>query len=418
MLPPKSQLNWPKRFRFLVLVILFLASAGASARPQQSTKPLSKNQVRELVKAGMDSGELAQKVKQLGIDFDLTDDYIQELRNDGAKDVLISALRAARPKALTRDQVLQLVAGHVPSQRAAALVEQHGIDFVPDEDYLETLRVAGAEDVLLDALRTAGKAVTTQVDIETSPHAEVYLDDQLAGKVGDDGRFAAKLKPGAHSLRVTLTGKKDYQQSLSLVAGQESRVNATLADIEKSASPGSLVLLVEDTPRCGMCRAGGVTSWMSDFSSQLPQGVWVAVVTFNMRTQIILDFTLDTKTVPQALARLQGSSFQESNLFDALAFTADRIKTIRGKKSILVIATGLDTFSKLAYDSTLDHLQQAGVPVFGVELRDSSIVTTPGENVLRRIARTTGGKVWIAQSENMMPDLHEVVAALGNGPQQ
>jgi len=61
------------RFSFLVL-LLILAIPGATARPQESSKPLTMNQVMDLVKAGMDSGELAQKVKHIGIDFDLTED--------------------------------------------------------------------------------------------------------------------------------------------------------------------------------------------------------------------------------------------------------------------------------------------------------------------------------------------------------
>ena len=318
---------------------------------------------------------------------------------------------------LTREQVLKLVAAHLSSQRAVALVEQRGIDFVPDADYLETLHVAGADESLLAALRAQGKAIAAQVEIETSPHAAVYLDGQLAGQAGDDGRFAVKSKPGAHSLRVRLAGKEDYQQSLTLVAGQNTRIDATLADVQKLASSGSLVFLVEDTPRCAMCRDAGVASWVNQFSSQLPQGDWVAVVGFNMRAQIIADFTHDTKTVGAAMARLQGSDIQESNLFDALGDTADRIKSLGGKKSILVIAAGSDTFSKLTYDQAVDRLRRAGITVFGVEPRGSSFVGS-GRNMLRLVAHATGGKVWSAQSDNMMPDIREVVTSIGNGPQQ
>lgn len=226
------------KLRFLFSVILFLSIAGQPARTQQATKPLTKNQVMELVKAGMDSAELAEKVKQAGIDFDLTDDYLQDLRKAGAQDVLIQALRAARPKPLTREQVLQLVVGGVPSERASMLVKQRGIDFVPDQDYLETLRVAGAEEVLLAALRTAGEALTAELEIETSPNAEVFLDGQLAGRASADGRFAVKSKPGIHALKVSLAGNKDFQQNVTLIAGQVNKVAATLAEL--GPMPGTI----------------------------------------------------------------------------------------------------------------------------------------------------------------------------------
>ena len=41
------------------------------------------------------------------------------------------------------------------------LVKHHGIDFVADERYLQTLRVAGGDDALIAALREASAAVTT-----------------------------------------------------------------------------------------------------------------------------------------------------------------------------------------------------------------------------------------------------------------
>jgi hypothetical protein len=49
----------------------------------------------ELVKAGMDSAMLADKVKKLGLVFDLADDFLQSLRDGGAQETLIKALRAA-----------------------------------------------------------------------------------------------------------------------------------------------------------------------------------------------------------------------------------------------------------------------------------------------------------------------------------
>jgi len=79
----------------------------------------------DLVKAGMESEELAKTVQERGINFDLSDDYVQALRQAGAQDVLIKALRSVKPKPMTREQVLQLVVGGVPSQRAAALEHFH-----------------------------------------------------------------------------------------------------------------------------------------------------------------------------------------------------------------------------------------------------------------------------------------------------
>jgi len=216
----------------VVLWVLVFAIAGLAQAPPGAQKPLGKNQIIALVKAGMDSEELAKTVQERGIDFELSDDYLQALRQAGAQDVLIKALRTVKPKPLGQEQVLQLVAGGVPSQRAATLVKQRGIDFMPDEEYLGTLRVAGAEEGLLAALRAAGEAATAAMVVATSPNAEVYLDGELKGRANAQGELAMKAKLGAHTLRVSLAGMKDFERKVTVVAGQVIRIGAALAGLD------------------------------------------------------------------------------------------------------------------------------------------------------------------------------------------
>lgn len=145
------------KVRFLLLILL-LAVVAPVALCQQPQQPLTKGQVMDLVKFGMNGADLAEKIKNLGIDFEPTDDYLQVLRNAGVQDAVIQALRAARPKPLTREQVGKLVAGGVPNERAATLVKQRGIDFLADDEYLRTLRLSGADDTLITAVREASAA--------------------------------------------------------------------------------------------------------------------------------------------------------------------------------------------------------------------------------------------------------------------
>jgi formylglycine-generating enzyme required for sulfatase activity len=223
------------KLKFFVVLTVFLAVVAQPARLQQAQKPLTKEQVIGLAKAGMETPELVKLIHEHGIDFDLTDDYLQALRQAGAQEPVIQALHAARPKPLTKEQVLELLAGHVPSERAAALVRQHGIDFLPDEQYFEMLRLAGADDTLIAAVRAAGEAVTAQLEIETSPNAEVYLDGQLVGQANAQGELTIKSKLGTHALKVSLAGKKDFQQSVTLASAEARKIEARLVDL-----PGSI----------------------------------------------------------------------------------------------------------------------------------------------------------------------------------
>jgi len=243
----------------LLILIMFLAVIAQPAGPQQGNGPLGKDQVMDLLKAGMETPELVKLIHEHGIDFDLSDDYLEALRQAGAQDAVIQALRAARPKPLTKEQVLQLVAGHVPSQRAATLVKQHGINFLPDERYLATLRLAGADDTLIAAVREASKTLTAELVVTTSPNAEVYLDGELQGRANAQGELALKAKLGTHALKVTLAGKKDFEQSVTLASVQAAKIEARLVDapgsIRVQTLAGALVTL--DTASRGRTDASG-----------------------------------------------------------------------------------------------------------------------------------------------------------------
>jgi formylglycine-generating enzyme required for sulfatase activity len=125
-------------------------------------------------------------------------------------------------------------------------VKQHGVDFQVDDQYLDTLRLAGADDTLIAALREASAAATAQVVVETSPNAEVYLDSELQGRANAQGELTVKSKLGAHTLKVSLKGKKDFEQTVSLAARQATRIEARLEDIGPTAGQ------VRENPKDGL----------------------------------------------------------------------------------------------------------------------------------------------------------------------
>src|SRR5579872_1228926 len=71
---------------------------------------------------------------------------------------------------------------------------------------------------------------------------------------------------------------------------------------------------------------------------------YVAIIAYDMRSEILTDFTTDRMKTQEAMQRLRIPGFSESNMFDALADVEDRMKDIEGRKAILLIASGIDTF--------------------------------------------------------------------------
>lgn len=117
--------------------------------------PLDKDLLRELVIAGVNSAELVRAIEARGIDFQPAADFLHELASDGALQPLVNALREASPSPLSKQQVLGLLAGGVSNQRVAELVKERGLAFKPDNQYLDTVTIAGGDATVLSALREA-----------------------------------------------------------------------------------------------------------------------------------------------------------------------------------------------------------------------------------------------------------------------
>jgi len=133
---------------------------------------------------------------------------------------------------------------------------------------------------------------------------------------------------------------------------------------------------------------------------------YVAVVAYDLRPEILTDFTTDKDKARDAMQRLQIPAFSEANLYDALTDTADRMSGIEGRKAIVLISSGIDTFSKINYGEARKKLQEAGVPVYPIGLMQALRIIAEAsgamgpiaeldflqaDNTLRTFAQETGG---------------------------
>ncbi len=132
---------------FLILTIgLVVPSAWAGE------KPFTQEQVSEMVRSGLGNDSGVGLIRQRGIDFTPAEGYLKSLKRQGAKEVFLKALLANTP--LTRDQIDHMVQANVGDESGAQMVSQRGVSFAPTEDYLQTLRSQGAKESFLKALRS------------------------------------------------------------------------------------------------------------------------------------------------------------------------------------------------------------------------------------------------------------------------
>ena len=146
---------------------------------------------------------------------------------------------------------------------------------------------------------------------------------------------------------------------------------------------------------------------------------WTAVVSFDMKPQILTDFTQDRSEVRGALDTLRIPGFSEICVYDALSFTLDRMKDIKGRKAILLICTGFDTFSKLTYDEILKIVKASDTAIYPVSILEFMTVRSPrGEgidalqarNALETMAKYSGGQAYFPRFEGELPSIFEQIS--------
>jgi len=151
------------------------------------------------------------------------------------------------------------------------------------------------------------------------------------------------------------------------------------------------------------------------FAQQLRPQDFVALMTFDMRTQIQLDFTQDKRQFLEAINSLRIPGFNETNVFDALYEGLDRLERIEGRKYIILIASGVDTFSKLTLDKILKKVKAAqDITIYTVSTggfaratsrRGDSLTFLQADNQMKTFSDLTGGAHYSPRFTAEMPDI-------------
>jgi VWFA-related protein len=201
-------------------------------------------------------------------------------------------------------------------------------------------------------------------------------------------------------------------------------VTQTITNFGPTEAPITIVMLMEFSSRGYDFFAYTAKFWADAFLPNLQQKDWIALRTFDMNIHDEVDFTQNKDEVRSAIYHLYFPGFSESNVFDAVLKTIDDMKDVKGKKSILLLATGVDTFSKHTLDQTIKALRQSDVTIFCVGVakpflnyielhtgRSPSMTYLQAENQMKTIASLTGGYSWFPQFDGEIPGIFHDVAA-------
>ncbi|MGB9457655.1 MAG: VWA domain-containing protein [Bryobacteraceae bacterium] len=225
--------------------------------------------------------------------------------------------------------------------------------------------------------------------------------------IGPNGQFIPHIPPG--NFRVL-----------------EDNVPQQVRKVDMAQAPLTVALLVEFSNRYQSLYSWTwyVTQQMVwTFANSLKPDDYCAVIAYDMKSEILTDFTTDKMKIQQALQQLTIPAWHEANMFDAVTDTADRMSAIQGRKAILLITTGVDTFSRITYDQARKKLQEAGVPIYPISLlgmQQEMMMTVPigllqADNELNTFAKETGGRAFFPKFEAEYREVfNDIRQTLGN----
>jgi VWFA-related protein len=164
------------------------------------------------------------------------------------------------------------------------------------------------------------------------------------------------------------------------------------------------------------------------FTEQMQKDDYVALISYDLKPSILVDFTSDKDEILAALNGLRTPGFSETNLFDALYDTLDRLERVQGRKEIILIGSGLDTFSRVSYDTILKKIKATpNVTIYTISTGflwrqyvesqaglTSSMITLDymqADNQMATFARMTGGQWFSPRFQGELPDDFRVIAA-------
>ena len=206
----------------------------------------------------------------------------------------------------------------------------------------------------------------------------------------------------------------------------EDGVPQTVANFNVSQAPITAVLLVEFASTNYVFMIQALQASYA-FANTLRKDDWVAVAYYDMQPHILVDFTQDKRAVYGALNTLRIPGFSETNLFDALYDTLDRLDRVEGKKYVVLVTTGIDTFSKLTLDKIMKKIKDTkDVTIFpvsvgfivreycethqcgythGMGIPVDRMDYLQGDNEMKTFAAMTGGRAYFPRFEGELPEL-------------
>jgi Ca-activated chloride channel homolog len=265
-------------------------------------------------------------------------------------------------------------------------------------------------------LGSCGIANGQQTSQEQAPAIRVTVDRVNVGVIvtGADGNFVDGLR------------REDFRVF-------DNELEQPITDFLSVTEPAQILLFIESGPAVAFLGAEHIRAAEKLLRGLSPEDR-VAIACYSKQPELLLDFTADKPATRLALENLNFMlGFGDLNLSLSLASVIDWLDTVRGKKSIVVLSTGIDTSPAGKWQAIQQELETSDVRILAVsmsgdfrkpvkhrvlsreEKQERAFVKqgfAAGDRSLRELSRLTGGRVYLPKNQKDFDRAYAEIAQL------
>jgi len=212
----------------------------------------------------------------------------------------------------------------------------------------------------------------------------------------------------------------------------DNGVEQPLTDFATIEAPAQVLMLIEAGPAVYLLEGGHLQAALGLLSGLSPEDR-VAVVKYADAPQTLLDFTPDKQAAVAAFGHLRFNlGFGSLNLTASVSKVIEWLASVQGKKSIVLLSTGVDTSRSNEAAGTIQQLKIGDVLLFAVSLKGGLQPVQPGnkkksqpasssktaqqfeqaDQLLKRMADSTGGRAYFPENAKEFDAAYAEIAQL------
>jgi VWFA-related protein len=278
--------------------------------------------------------------------------------------------------------------------------------------------------LLLQAQSSSTQQSSPEVTVPNRPTAPLFKGQQ--GDQNSEVEFAPSSR--TVTLKVRVEDPNGYflpNIRPENFAVYEDGVRQKNVNVEVEHAPVTVALLLEDGGRYHELNKA-LAMQVSQIGRQAldiigPQDK-IAIFKYEAQVTALADFTQGRDDLHKTFDNISAPAPSEANLYDALIETLNRMRGVSGRKTLILVSTGVDTFSKASYDEVLKAVREAAIPIYtiglgkfiqleanlyGPEAPFARIDWNGAENRLETLARTSGGRAYAPESDVEVPGIYD-----------